>query len=374
MTNGAAASTDTNVDTEIKDEKVATRADDEPAVGSSVNRRPFLFVHGYPVYFEEDWTVGIGGGLWSTGLALCRYLGTQHAWDTFFRYLLLMGKEEDVVVNNGSSGLNNGSRASCCRDQSSSSTADGSTAAAALPPSLSGQPTLRRLRVIELGSGNGLLSACWVALWRSIVENSDSNYAKGRDDAREAQGETNDDSSPPPFSCQLVVTDTIEHLPLLRKTLDANSHLLLSGERGGNGAAACDVRVAEYRWGTKTDSDPLFGSATAEHLNNPPPLGSKDDGFGFDIILASDVAYRPDLYEPLIDSLIKLSYPWTRIYLGVTMADTTPEFFRRLTGAGYEYRRLDDRQLEPEFRGWTFGIFAITAHSSTTTYGCRCPP
>jgi hypothetical protein len=132
-----------------------------------------------------------------------------------------------------------------------------------------------------------------------------------------------------------------------------------------------DVRVVEYRWGSGTGTggaaatadgigDCGAGAAAAEAAATAAagPSGGK-----FDVILGSDVAYRPDLYGPLVASLVELSHRSTVAYLGVTMADTRPDFFRLLTGSGFEYRRLDDRLLDPEYRGWAFGVFVVTVHA-----------
>jgi hypothetical protein len=44
-------------------------------------QKPFLIIGTIPIYFQEDWNTGIGGGLWSTGLAMAQYLqdfGANH--------------------------------------------------------------------------------------------------------------------------------------------------------------------------------------------------------------------------------------------------------------------------------------------------------
>ena len=131
-----------------------------------LNDKLFLTVHDQPIYFQPDWDTGIGGGLWSTGLAMAQYLQKIHP-----------------------------------------------------PPH----------RVLELGSGNGLLAVCWKA------------------------------SSP---SSTVLATDLADHLPLMQKTADANPHL--------------PIHVHEYAWGgnppTSFDSiDIVVGSDVAyrEHLYEP---------------------------------------------------------------------------------------------------------
>ena len=76
---------------------------------------PFLTVQGTPIYFQEDWDAGIGGGLWSTSLALARYFDSPHAREQF--------------TNSNDS-----------------------------------------LSILELGSGNGLLALCLLALFRDRVD------------------------------------------------------------------------------------------------------------------------------------------------------------------------------------------------------------
>ena len=49
---------------------------------------------GYPVYLTEDWDSGIGGGLWTTGLALGRYFSTQGVAD-----VIVVVEVVDVMVN-----------------------------------------------------------------------------------------------------------------------------------------------------------------------------------------------------------------------------------------------------------------------------------
>jgi hypothetical protein len=120
------------------------------------------------------------------------------------------------------------------------------------------------------------------------------------------------------------------HLPLIQTTLDANAHLVSSTES--------NVQVTEHKWGEHTDA-----------------LERKK----FDLIVGSDVAYHEELYDILISSISRFSHESTVTLMGVTMNDTKPLFFHKLVEAGFRYERLADWLMEPEFRGTTFGIFAI---------------
>ena len=226
----------------------------------------FATVGDKPVYFDEDWDTGIGGGLWSTGAAMAKYF-ERHAQS--IRSCLKSGKQ------NG-----------------------------------------RTISAIELGSGNGYLSVCLAAIAGDLLS-------------------------------ELVVTDLADHLPLMKKTLERNRHLVdveEGGERRTNDERPIAM-VTEHKWGI------------AEKEESSAVCGKK-----FDFIFGSDVAYRDHLHAPLISSLDSLSHENTDtslILIGVTMQDTKPSFFKALSDAGFRYERLPDHLMEPEFRGTTFGLFVI---------------
>lgn len=223
-------------------------------------QKPFIEVSDQPIYFEEDWATGIGGGLWSTGAALARYFDSEHASQELGRFL---------------------SSSSC----------------------------------LEMGSGNGLLSVCWMAL-----------LAKSRLSLPQT----------------VVVTDTAEHLPLIQKTLDANPHVVK--QKG------LKVHVAQHLWGEFDDENAMHPSLKRQ----------------FDFIIGSDCVYRRELYEPFIASLQHFAHDRTTILLGGTMVDTTPGFFDLLRRAGFSYRRLADHVMPEGYRGQQiFGIFIIQREKAT---------
>lgn len=219
---------------------------------------PFLTINGEPIYFAEDWDTGIGGGLWSTGLAMAKYFELQKKQC-----------DDNIQQSLGSDVL---------------------------------------LDVLELGSGNGFLSVCLLALLKGKIRH-------------------------------LVVTDLSDHLPLMTRTLNANRHLAID-----------KVTVMEHQWGQFLESAESDDSI-ASRVN----CGAQK----FDLLVGSDVAYHPDLYDILIRSLVQFSGTTSVILLGVTMRDTTPAFFHKLCDNGFIYERLADHLLPLEFRGNTFGIFVV---------------
>lgn len=227
----------------------SSRNPSNPAIAHP--RQHVVSIRGQPVFLQEDWNHGIGGGLWSTGLALAKYLDTEHAQTQL--------SEKQIR------------------------------------------------RALELGSGNGFLSVCLAAAASSTLE-------------------------------EVVVTDTKEHLPLMQSTIDANGDIFV------NGTCRTQVLIQEYLWGTG------------------PLRCSSGESKAFDLIIGSDLAYRDELHDPLIQAILDCSNATTVVLLGVTMNDTKPKFFSKLTQQGLRYERLADHCLEPSFRGTNFGIFVIQRH------------
>jgi hypothetical protein len=150
----------------------------------------------------------------------------------------------------------------------------------------------------------------------------------------------------------LVVTDTAEHLAMMQKIIDANSHLM-------NGATNdVPVHVLEHLWG-EFQASPSSSSSPADSSSGSLVDRVLQGNHQFDLIIGSDLAYRKELYDPLIASLLQYSHEKTVALIGVTMADTTPSFFHRLTASGLVYEKFGADLLEPEFRGTTFGVFMI---------------
>ena len=253
---------------------------------------------GYPVYLTEDWDSGIGGGLWTTGLALGRYFATSSHFLEEFR--LLRARKQEKHRNETS------------------------------------------VRVLELGSGNGFLGVCLV----TAVAVAEAN-------------ETNRKANWP--GIEVVVTDTAEHLSLMRATIESNLNRILpqiqqcANKRKSHTKDNCPplseeimiekiARAEEYLWGEDYD----FGEKKGEP---------------FDLIIGSDVAYRDYLHDPLIAALDEFCEPQHTVALiGVTMNDTKPIFFEKLQQRGFRFEKLADHLLGDEFgtSSRQFGVFAIS--------------
>lgn len=146
----------------------------------------FLSINETPIRFQEDWNTGIGGGLWSTGLAIAKYFEHHHS---------------DVSAN--------------LKQLAEIKRTEGEDDS---------------ISAIELGSGNGFLSVCLLAL------------------AQESSLSVKN----------VVVTDMEDHLGLMEDTIRANCHVWkeLNVRREGSSSkfygtksSTQFVDVAEYEWG-----------------------------------------------------------------------------------------------------------------------------
>jgi predicted nicotinamide N-methyase len=196
---------------------------------------------------------------------------------------------------------------------------------------------------LELGSGNGLLAVCWMAALLRALHKDPQYSALVQSTSR---------------SHQIVVTDTADHLPLVQKTIDINPHIVQN--------PLLDICVVEHLWGEFSDFENKKDTA-ANNITERDSPGTVLRPHSFDFILGSDVAYRQELYEPLIASLQHFSHARTVILLGCTMEDTTPRFFDLLRKGGFTYRRLADHVLPQKYQGQqTFGVFVVQRNSGST--------
>jgi hypothetical protein len=77
---------------------------------------------------------------------------------------------------------------------------------------------------------------------------------------------------------------------------------------------------------------------------------SEDAAHTFDIILALECVYREDLYQPLIDTILRTSSKDTLIFLGLTRLFAQHIFFDLLHANGIYYTRLPEHSLPLKVR------------------------
>ncbi len=173
----------------------------------------------------------------------------------------------------------------------------------------------------------------------------------------------------------------------MASNLDAFTRLL-QGKRVlelGSGSALCGIAATCFKPRTVhiTDlPDRLLSCKSNVKLNGSLiPEGCKVDIFEldwfhppdnftdtpYDVILATDVVYVPELYEPFVKIIHKCcSSPLaagTLILLGVCKLDTKPAFFTILEEAGFRYKLLTPKKMAFS----NLGIFAIQKDGNEST-------
>ena len=78
--------TEANNTSKMKDDPQQPNNDQTKPTMSNMNRTPdndssskppFFVANNQPIYFQQDWDTGIGGGLWSTGMAMAQYFSNH---------------------------------------------------------------------------------------------------------------------------------------------------------------------------------------------------------------------------------------------------------------------------------------------------------
>ncbi|KAK2151195.1 hypothetical protein LSH36_372g00015 [Paralvinella palmiformis] len=159
------------------------------------------------------------------------------------------------------------------------------------------------------------------------------------------------------LGASVVVTDLSDCLTHTKKCVDINVHRLCSTNENQNeqgefekrrthqmSHSKCDsfrpdnITVLPYTWGT----DPT--------KLNPP----------FDVILASDIIYKPDLTDDIIRSLALLSHPSTILLLSYKPRSLGEDiFFPKLKTEGYQCKLVPAEDHPSEFRSSCYDLFHI---------------
>nr|XP_011459376.1 PREDICTED: protein-lysine methyltransferase METTL21D [Fragaria vesca subsp. vesca] len=102
------------------------------------------------------------------------------------------------------------------------------------------------------------------------------------------------------LGCDVVMTDQVEVLPLLMRNVERNTSRITQINSASESFGS--VQVAELSWGNE------------DHIRAVDPP--------FDYIIGTDVVYKEDLLEPLLQTIFALSGPKTAILLGYEIRST----------------------------------------------------
>ncbi|XWS72329.1 hypothetical protein CRYUN_Cryun02cG0030600 [Craigia yunnanensis] len=103
------------------------------------------------------------------------------------------------------------------------------------------------------------------------------------------------------LGCDVVSTDQIEVVPLLRRNVERNTSRIM--QMNSNSDSFGSIQVAELDWGNE------------DHIKAFAPP--------FDYIIGTDVVYAEHLLGPLLQTIIALSGPKTTIMLGHEIRSTS---------------------------------------------------
>ena len=168
------------------------------------------------------------------------------------------------------------------------------------------------------------------------------------------------------LGAHVLVTDLMECLSHTRKCVDINIHCLCStdtrqkhqSEIGKNMDTDCNNE-------SKLNYHP---AVRADHLNPediivmPYTWGTDPSTLGppFDVILASDIIYKPGLTDDIIKSLTLLSHAGTVLLLSYKPRALGEDiFFHRLKSEGYHCQVIPSEDHPSEFKSSSYNLFHI---------------
>ncbi|OMO86393.1 Nicotinamide N-methyltransferase-like protein [Corchorus olitorius] len=147
------------------------------------------------------------------------------------------------------------------------------------------------------------------------------------------------------LGCDVVSTDQIEVVPLLRRNVEWNTSSIM--QINSNSDSFGSIQVAELDWGNE------------DHIKAVAPP--------FDYIIGTDVVYAEHLLEPLLQTILALSGPKTTIILGheirstsvhEQMLQTWKSFFEVKT---VPKAKMDSKYQHPSIQLFIMGLKPLAA-------------
>ena len=128
---------------------------------------------------------------------------------------------------------------------------------------------------------------------------------------------------------EVVITDIGAHVGILRDNLERNRELLA--------AHGAPCRAEEYDWAARDMSA----------IGDP-----------YDVVIGTDVAYHPSLYDDCADAIWRTTKPGGVAIIGATKTDTGPSFFRKVASRGFTYHRVPEEHMSLHGNA-SFNLFII---------------
>uniref|UniRef100_A0ACD5ZBD8 Uncharacterized protein n=1 Tax=Avena sativa TaxID=4498 RepID=A0ACD5ZBD8_AVESA len=140
------------------------------------------------------------------------------------------------------------------------------------------------------------------------------------------------------LGCDVVTTDQVEVLPLLMRNVERNKSWI--AQSNPDSGSFGTVTVAELDWGNK------------EHIRAVEPP--------FDYIIGTDVVYSEQLLQPLLETIIALSGPKTKVLLGHEIRSTTVhEQMMEMWKSNFNVKTISKSKMDAKYQHPSINLYMM---------------
>ncbi|KAE8804016.1 protein N-lysine methyltransferase METTL21A [Hordeum vulgare] len=146
------------------------------------------------------------------------------------------------------------------------------------------------------------------------------------------------------LGCDVVTTDQVEVLPLLMRNVERNKSWI--AQSNPDSGSFGSVTVAELDWGNK------------EHIRAVEPP--------FDYIIGTDVVYSEHLLQPLLETIIALSGPKTKVLLGYEIRSTTVhEQMMEMWKINFNVKTISKSKMDAKYQHPSINLYMMDLKASS---------
>lgn len=145
------------------------------------------------------------------------------------------------------------------------------------------------------------------------------------------------------LGCNVITTDQIEVLPLLKRNVEWNTSRISQINPGSDLLGS--IQVVELDWGNE------------DHIKSVGPP--------FDYIIGTDVVYAEHLLEPLLQTIFALSGPKTTILLGYEIRSTSVhEQMLQMWKSNFNVKLVPKAKMDSKYQHPSIQLFIMGVNSS----------
>ncbi|XP_037449012.1 protein-lysine methyltransferase METTL21D-like [Triticum dicoccoides] len=146
------------------------------------------------------------------------------------------------------------------------------------------------------------------------------------------------------LGCDVVTTDQVEVLPLLMRNVERNKSWI--AQSNPDSGSFGSVTIAELDWGNK------------EHIRAVEPP--------FDYIIGTDVVYSEHLLQPLLETIIALSGPKTKVLLGYEIRSTTVhEQMMEMWKINFNVKTISKSKMDAKYQHPSINLYMMDLKASS---------